>query len=102
MSRVMCGRWYGPFSIVERFSIVVVVVVHANCCDCMQGCILYELATRKHPFQASNLPSLIRKILTGSVEAIPSEYSPGVCASVAQNRFVVHCWRNAAASVLSI
>jgi len=40
------------------------------------GCILYELATYKHPFNASNQPALILKILKGKYEPISKEYSP--------------------------
>lgn len=40
------------------------------------GCILYEMATYKHPFNASNQGALIIKILTGNYESIQNkEYS---------------------------
>jgi len=39
------------------------------------GCILYEMATFKHPFDASNQGALILKILKGKYEPIPREYS---------------------------
>ena len=39
------------------------------------GCILYELATYKHPFNAANQPALILKILKGKFEPISKEYS---------------------------
>ncbi|XP_077872199.1 serine/threonine-protein kinase Nek3 isoform X2 [Ictidomys tridecemlineatus] len=39
------------------------------------GCILYELCTLKHPFQANSWKSLILKICQGSVRPLPSHYS---------------------------
>jgi len=39
------------------------------------GCILYEMATFKHPFNASNQGALILKILKGKFDPIPGEYS---------------------------
>lgn len=39
------------------------------------GCILYELCTLKHPFQANSWKSLILKICQGSVSPLPSHYS---------------------------
>ena len=39
------------------------------------GCILYECCTFKHPFNASNQPALIMKILKGKYDPIPREYS---------------------------
>ena len=39
------------------------------------GCILYELATYKKPFNAVNQPALILKILKGKYEPISKEYS---------------------------
>jgi NIMA (never in mitosis gene a)-related kinase len=39
------------------------------------GCILYEMSTFKHPFDASNQGALILKILKGKFEPIPREYS---------------------------
>lgn len=40
------------------------------------GCVLYELSSLKHAFEASNIKSLIFKILKGSVPQIPNKYSP--------------------------
>ncbi|XP_034859368.1 serine/threonine-protein kinase Nek3 isoform X4 [Mirounga angustirostris] len=39
------------------------------------GCILYELCTLKHPFQANSWKSLILKICQGSLGPLPSQYS---------------------------
>ena len=39
------------------------------------GCILYEMATFKHPFNATNQGALILKILKGHYEPISSQYS---------------------------
>ncbi|KAK2499548.1 hypothetical protein MC885_001321 [Smutsia gigantea] len=39
------------------------------------GCILYELCTLQHPFQANSWKSLILKICQGSVSPLPSHYS---------------------------
>ena len=39
------------------------------------GCILYEMASFKHPFNASNQGALILKILKGKYEAIGKDYS---------------------------
>ncbi|XP_067419161.1 serine/threonine-protein kinase Nek3 isoform X2 [Emydura macquarii macquarii] len=39
------------------------------------GCILYELCTLKHPFQANSWKHLILKICNGSYNPLPSHYS---------------------------
>uniref|UniRef100_A0A8C5T5X1 non-specific serine/threonine protein kinase n=1 Tax=Malurus cyaneus samueli TaxID=2593467 RepID=A0A8C5T5X1_9PASS len=39
------------------------------------GCILYELCTLKHPFQANSWKHLIFKICKGSYDPLPSHYS---------------------------
>ena len=39
------------------------------------GCVLYELCTLKHAFDASNLLSLVYKIVKGDYESIPALYS---------------------------
>ncbi|XP_042896112.2 probable serine/threonine-protein kinase nek3 [Parasteatoda tepidariorum] len=39
------------------------------------GCVLYELTTLKHAFQAKNIKSLILKIIKGSLPQIPDIYS---------------------------
>ncbi|XP_044521992.1 serine/threonine-protein kinase Nek3 isoform X2 [Gracilinanus agilis] len=39
------------------------------------GCILYELCTLKHPFQANSWKNLILKICKGSYNPLPSHYS---------------------------
>lgn len=40
------------------------------------GCILYEMCTFRHPFNATNQAALILKILKGKYDPIPKEYSP--------------------------
>jgi len=39
------------------------------------GCVLYELCTLKHPFEAANQGALALKILRGQYNPIPSTYS---------------------------
>lgn len=39
------------------------------------GCVLYELCTFRHPFEAKNQGSLIMKIVRGQYPAISSKYS---------------------------
>ena len=42
------------------------------------GCILYELATLKHAFEAGNMKGLMMKILRGTYPPVPTTYSPGL------------------------
>lgn len=44
------------------------------------GCILYEMAARKVPFDAPDLKTLIKRITSGSPPEIPNEYSAGLKA----------------------
>uniref|UniRef100_A0A3P9CYU0 non-specific serine/threonine protein kinase n=1 Tax=Maylandia zebra TaxID=106582 RepID=A0A3P9CYU0_9CICH len=39
------------------------------------GCVLYELCTLKHPFEASSLRQLVSKICRGRYSPVPSRYS---------------------------
>jgi len=39
------------------------------------GCIIYELATLKRPFDAKNLPSIVMKICHGDPKPVSSAYS---------------------------
>jgi len=39
------------------------------------GCVIYELAALRVPFEAAELPALINKILHGPISRIPSTYS---------------------------
>ena len=39
------------------------------------GCILYEMCTLKHPFEAKNQAALLLKIIKGRYEKIPRIYS---------------------------
>jgi NIMA (never in mitosis gene a)-related kinase len=39
------------------------------------GCILYEMCTLKHPFEAKNQAALMLKIIKGKYESIPRIYS---------------------------
>ena len=39
------------------------------------GCVLYELCTFKHPFEAKNQGSLIMKIVKGQYAGLPNNYS---------------------------
>ena len=47
------------------------------------GACLYELATFRHPFEGSSLPSLVRRILRGEYAPLPPAYSPGVSDVIA-------------------
>lgn len=42
------------------------------------GCVLYELCTFKHPFEAKNQGSLIMKIVKGQYAPINKMYSEGL------------------------
>jgi NIMA (never in mitosis gene a)-related kinase len=44
------------------------------------GCVLYELCTQKHPFEAQNQGALILKILRGKFNPIPITYSKSLSA----------------------
>ena len=46
------------------------------------GCILYEMLTLRHAFDANSMKGLVLKILKGSYPAIPSNYSEDVKALV--------------------
>lgn len=48
------------------------------------GCVLYELCTYKHPFEAKNQGSLIMKIVKGQYVPISSKYSEGLRQMVVQ------------------
>ena len=39
------------------------------------GCVLYELCSLKHPFEAGNQGALVLKIMRGKYNPIPSNYS---------------------------
>lgn len=39
------------------------------------GCVLYEMAAQKPPFQANDFPGLYRKIVSGYFPRIPLQYS---------------------------
>jgi NIMA (never in mitosis gene a)-related kinase len=49
------------------------------------GCILYEMATLKHTFEAANMKGLVLKILRGKYPKIPSFYS------VKMRQLIDHC-----------
>jgi NIMA (never in mitosis gene a)-related kinase len=42
------------------------------------GCVLYELCTFKHPFEAKNQGQLIMRIVKGQFAPIPSRYTEGL------------------------
>ncbi|KAK2953519.1 putative G2-specific protein kinase nimA [Blattamonas nauphoetae] len=48
------------------------------------GCVLYELTTLKHAFDANNMKGLVMKILRGSYPPINSQYSPDLKNLIAQ------------------
>lgn len=48
------------------------------------GCILYELCTNKHPFDAKTQGGLFLKIIKGDYESIPSIYSPEISEIIAK------------------
>jgi len=39
------------------------------------GCVLYEMCTLRHPFEANNQGALILKIVRGKFDPIPSTFS---------------------------
>ena len=39
------------------------------------GCVLYELTTLKHAFDAGNMHALVLKIIRGKYPAVPTSYS---------------------------
>jgi serine/threonine protein kinase len=40
------------------------------------GCVLYEMLSLRHAFDAKEMPALILKVLRGSIPSIPSHYNP--------------------------
>ena len=47
------------------------------------GCVIYELATYKHPFEAKSLPRLVAKIMVAEYEPISrARYSENLCGLV--------------------
>lgn len=40
------------------------------------GCIVFEMCTFKHPFDAENYNSLVKKIIHDNLKQIPSHFSP--------------------------
>ncbi|GBM50034.1 Serine/threonine-protein kinase Nek1 [Araneus ventricosus] len=48
------------------------------------GCVLYELTTLKHAFEAKNIKNLVLKIVKGSLPQIPDMYSPELKNLLAQ------------------
>jgi NIMA (never in mitosis gene a)-related kinase len=48
------------------------------------GCILYEMLTLKHAFDANNIKGLVLKILKGTYPPIPAQYSDNVKNLVAE------------------
>lgn len=48
------------------------------------GCVLYELCTFKHPFEAKNQGSLVMKIVKGVYTEIPSNFSSDMKGMVKQ------------------
>ena len=46
------------------------------------GCLLYELCTLEHAFQADNLLGLVFKIVKDQAEPIPSRYTPELAGIV--------------------
>ena len=48
------------------------------------GCILYELTTLNHAFDALSMKELVLKILRGTYPPIPSQYSPELQSLIAE------------------
>ncbi|GFV65405.1 hypothetical protein TNCV_2638351 [Trichonephila clavipes] len=48
------------------------------------GCVLFELTTLKHAFEAKNIKNLVFKIIKGSLPQIPDMYSPELRSLLAQ------------------
>lgn len=51
------------------------------------GCILYEIMTLKHAFEAGNMKGLVMKILRGHYPPVPSFYSADLKKLIALVRF---------------
>eukprot|EP00795_Rhopilema_esculentum_P000953 gene953-10719_t len=51
------------------------------------GCVLYELCTLKHAFEAGNMKNLVLKIIRGNYPPIPNRYTPALRSLVA------HCFK---------
>ena len=50
--------------------------IYSYKCDVFSlGCVLYEMATLKVPFEAGSLPELFKKVTRGLIAKIPSTYS---------------------------
>jgi NIMA (never in mitosis gene a)-related kinase len=57
--------------------------VYSYKCDVFSlGCVLYEMAALKVPFEASTLPDLYKKITQGIISKIPSSYSDDLYAVI--------------------
>lgn len=54
------------------------------------GCVLYELATFRHPFTADSPKALSNKILLGRYLPIPSEYSSDLSLLIAKTLGMYH------------
>jgi NIMA (never in mitosis gene a)-related kinase len=42
------------------------------------GCVLYELASLRHPFEAQNQGALVLKIIRGRYAPLPASFSPSL------------------------
>jgi len=51
------------------------------------GCVLYELCTLKHAFEAGNMKNLVLKIIRGNYPPIPNRYTPAL------RSLVSHCFK---------
>lgn len=66
------------------------------------GCVIYEMAAGKPPFNASDLQYLYRKIVNGSFERIPRMYSEGLANVVSNLLKQVPQLRPSADEILSL
>lgn len=46
------------------------------------GCLIYELCTFRHAFDATSLPALVMSIIRGEVEPIQHPYSPALVEAI--------------------
>eukprot|EP01063_Lacrimia_lanifica_P019658 TRINITY_DN27117_c0_g1_i1.p1 TRINITY_DN27117_c0_g1~~TRINITY_DN27117_c0_g1_i1.p1 ORF type:complete len:528 (+),score=248.46 TRINITY_DN27117_c0_g1_i1:99-1682(+) len=57
------------------------------------GIVLYEMVTLRRPFNAKGLKELMKKIVTGQIEPIPSHYNPQLAQLIAKLLNVHHSLR---------
>ncbi|KAJ9440304.1 putative serine/threonine-protein kinase A [Diplonema papillatum] len=64
------------------------------------GIVLYEMATLRKPFNAKGLKELMKKIVTGAVDPIPSHYNPQLSQLISKLLHVQHVMRPSVNKIL--